>query len=359
MIVKGKKSDYEVFLEMIQFEITGRCNMKCRHCRAWQDPQEDMTLETVQKVLDFAVSEACSEMRFTISGGEPLLHPKLFEILEMISKKVDSVKGKEIDHTVITTNGLLLNEKLIKKLEQTSLGELFIQISIDGHTEEIHDNFRNTSGAFKQAMKALELLKKSKLTTSVRATMTPETVADAEEIIKLARKYNVSRVSLGPTIPTGKAKFDNSLLLNQERKKRFLEELVSFKEKYPDMRISTEDPIKFSVCTDKWDYGKFDSSANDFLGGCSAGVTNTNVLPDGTMTPCSMLLTPIVKVGKKTAKEIQKEYESSEVIRNLVERNLKGKCNGCDLERLCGGCRAAADGMVGDYLAEDPTCWKC
>jgi len=55
-------------------------------------------------------------MRFTISGGEPFLHPQIFEILELIKRKVDDVK-KVIHHAVITTNGSLLTEDKIKRLE--------------------------------------------------------------------------------------------------------------------------------------------------------------------------------------------------------------------------------------------------
>ncbi len=69
MIIEGSDKNYEIFLEMIQFEITGRCNMQCKHCRAWKEPKNDMTLEMINKVLDFAIPEAGKEIRFTISGG--------------------------------------------------------------------------------------------------------------------------------------------------------------------------------------------------------------------------------------------------------------------------------------------------
>ncbi|MCL4418034.1 MAG: radical SAM/SPASM domain-containing protein, partial [Actinobacteria bacterium] len=43
-------------------------------------------------------------------------------------------------------------------------------------------------------------------------------------------------------------------------------------------------------------------------------------------------------------------------IRN--KNNLKGKCNKCELIPRCSGCRAIAYAMTGDYLSEDPQCWK-
>jgi len=70
-----------------------------------------------------------------------------------------------------------------------------------------------------------------------------------------------------------------------------------------------------------------------------------------------MLQEPIVNIIGKSSSQIRKEYISSDVIKNLVERNVGGKCKTCEIKRLCGGCRAAAEGISRKYLAEDPTCW--
>ena len=40
------------------------------------------------------------------------------------------------------------------------------------------------------------------------------------------------------------------------------------------------------------------------------------------------------------------------------KHNLKGKCNSCEFIPRCGGCRAIAYAYTGDYLEEDPQCWK-
>lgn len=166
MIIETPHAKYETFLEMIQFEVTGRCNMKCQHCRAWQDPQKDLPLDNIEKVLDFAVPEACSEMRFTISGGEPFLHPQIFEILKLIKKKVDDA-GKIIHHTVITTNGSLITEDKIRRLESIGFRELYVQISIDSVNPEKHNSFRSFPNAFEKATKAVKLLAKSELVNSI------------------------------------------------------------------------------------------------------------------------------------------------------------------------------------------------
>jgi radical SAM protein with 4Fe4S-binding SPASM domain len=49
-------------------------------------------------------------------------------------------------------------------------------------------------------------------------------------------------------------------------------------------------------------------------------------------------------------------WEKSPVFLNLRERNLKGSCGGCSFRRACGGCRARAFALTGDYLESDPLC---
>lgn len=69
------------------------------------------------------------------------------------------------------------------------------------------------------------------------------------------------------------------------------------------------------------------------------------------------MLEKIVDLKKLSLEQAKKEYVLSEVIKNLFNRNLKGKCASCKLKRLCGGCRAVAAGINGDYLGEDVTCF--
>jgi len=174
----------------------------------------------------------------------------------------------------------------------------------------------------------------------------------------LAKKLGANRIGFGSVIPTGKGRLNRQLVFTAAQKKIFLEKITKYKLKYPEIRIATEDPLKFSICTRTWDFGEFNYRNPRFLGGCSAGIITINILSDGTITPCSMLLKPIVNIKNKTPQEILKAYTSSKIIHNLIERKIKGKCSFCELKRLCGGCRAVADGICNDYLAADPTCWK-
>lgn len=77
----------------------------------------------------------------------------------------------------------------------------------------------------------------------------------------------------------------------------------------------------------------------------------------GNITPCALLPIKILNLNENSNKENQKKYVKNKKIIDLFERNLKGKCKNCKLNRQCGGCRAIPYGMSGDFLGEDPTCF--
>jgi len=75
------------------------------------------------------------------------------------------------------------------------------------------------------------------------------------------------------------------------------------------------------------------------------------------MTPCPLMHTPIMNIAGLDVEEIARSYAVSPVVHGLLDQNFSGKCGNCERKESCGGCRARALGVYGDYLAEDPACW--
>jgi len=89
---------------------------------------------------------------------------------------------------------------------------------------------------------------------------------------------------------------------------------------------------------------------------CSVGNNALTIMHDGTIYPCRRLPIPI---GNALTDSFYKVWYTSEVLWNIRNtKNIKGKCSGCDFIPICRGCRAIAYALTGDYLAEDPQCWK-
>src|SRR5690606_24246534 len=77
------------------------CNLTCPTCYAGSSPSygRHRTLEEVKRMLDAVVTNEREPDVVQISGGEPTLHPHLFEIL-------DYAKSLPIKHLMLNTNGI-------------------------------------------------------------------------------------------------------------------------------------------------------------------------------------------------------------------------------------------------------------
>jgi radical SAM protein with 4Fe4S-binding SPASM domain len=351
MLIETEESIYEVFFQNCQIEITGRCNMRCKHCRASNEANIDMPSDVVGRVLDFALTNSDKDFRLTVSGGEPFLNRNLVRIIGMAQER-------GVEDVIITTNGSLVTQERLKELKSIGIKNLCIQVSVDSVNADKHDAFRGSKGAFVKAVKSIQEVVSSGLTASLRATVTSQTIEEISDLVQLAKKCGAIRVGIGSVIPAGMGGVNRDLMMNPEEKRRFLERLSECKTRCPEIDVTTEDPLKFALEGSVWDYGNFDYHEPSFFGGCSAGVTGFNADCEGTITPCAVLLKPIVNVVGKTREEILSVYVNSQIVRNLIGKKFKGKCAKCDLRRLCGGCRAVAEGVSEDYLGSDVTCWK-
>ncbi len=82
----------------------------------------------------------------------------------------------------------------------------------------------------------------------------------------------------------------------------------------------------------------------------------------------------MLKISERRVTENEKRFKNNGTLKNdsllkiwhgsdllweiADKRNLKGKCNLCEFINQCSGCRAMAYACTGDYLAEDPQCFK-
>src|ERR1700682_5260620 len=96
-----------------------QCNLACTYCNEFDDFSKPVQLEEMKKRLDLLADMGASII--TISGGEPLLHPDLDEVIRHIRKR-GMIAG-------MITNGFFLNRERIERLNEAGLEHL--QISID------------------------------------------------------------------------------------------------------------------------------------------------------------------------------------------------------------------------------------
>jgi len=122
MIAKGLASrDHPILAHLIPIR---RCNLDCTYCNEYDKVSPPVPIETLHRRIDKLAELGTTVI--TISGGEPLLHPELDEVVRRI-------RGHGMMAGMIT-NGYLLTVERIQRLNQAGLEHL--QISIDNVTPD-------------------------------------------------------------------------------------------------------------------------------------------------------------------------------------------------------------------------------
>ena len=109
-------TDHPVMAHIIPMR---QCNLSCKYCNEYDKVSKPVPLETMKRRIDLLAKLGTNII--TISGGEPLLHPDLDEIIRHM-RKYPVIAG-------MITNGYLLTADRIKRLNAAGLDHL--QISID------------------------------------------------------------------------------------------------------------------------------------------------------------------------------------------------------------------------------------
>lgn len=127
-------------LKTVMIEITDKCNLRCRHCMNRPDSNNiEMSVNEVHFILKKIDEYGVEKVYF--SGGEPLLHSNISSIISLCEAYPDII-------FVITTNGLLLTENIMKEIELQN--NLTLQFSVDGVSKNVYEAIRgcNTFDTF-------------------------------------------------------------------------------------------------------------------------------------------------------------------------------------------------------------------
>ena len=199
--------DTECIPKWIAWEVTGRCNLDCVHCRSSSNLEAaagDWTLDEAKTLID-DISEYASPV-LVLSGGEPLMRPDLFDIAQH-----GTDKGLRM---CIATNGTLIDDSICEKMKKT--GIRMVSLSLDGSTAAVHDNFRNQPGAFEGTMRGVEFLKKHDIPFLFNSSFTKRNQHDVKETYKLAKSLGATAWYMFMIVPTGRGEKIMNELISQE-----------------------------------------------------------------------------------------------------------------------------------------------
>lgn len=335
----------------VQWHLTERCNLRCRHCyQEGRHPAEMSWPEIRQGVEEIAEmiqswSEAY-EIVFSpsvnVTGGEPFLRPDLFQILELLGHK-----GFDL---YLLSNGILIDRDKARKL--SGLGVKGVQVSLEG-PEAIHESIRG-KGSYSRSLEGIGNLVSEGIQVTLNMTLSELNAGNFNEMVGLSKALGAARLGFSRLVPSGKGIGLGTHLLTREKVKDLYRGIFSHT---PDsLEIVSGDPIVQQMNSPE---NREDTGDIPF-GGCAAGLTGLTLLPDGTVYPCRRLPIPIGNIRKDSLREL---WITSPVLERLRDKSCyQGKCGRCNRWAACRGCRAIAyayskSAGKADYLAEDPQCF--
>ena len=339
-----------------QWHITNRCNLRCAHCyQEGYSGAEELDLNGLKRIADDIIRTLAKWNKrgdIAITGGEPLLKEEMFPLIHYLES------ADEISSLDILSNGTLINDKILAQIQHLTKLRC-VQVSLEGASPESNDAIRG-KGTFQKVIRAIRLLRSGGVSVNIMFTLQRRNVGDIPALIDLAIAEGISNLTIERFVPIGSgAKIRDEVLSPEEIKGVF--DYISERAEQEINRggltsISRSRPL-WVMCNQNAESLDTDISTKNPAGGiCSIGLDGLCILPDATVLPCRRLPIPI---GNLKSDSLPKIWHTSDLLWQIADKhNLKGKCNSCEFIARCSGCRAMAYACTGDYLAEDPQCWK-
>ena len=342
-------------LEEVCLEITDVCTMECLHCSgSCKLTSENMlSLHEVKRIIsDFA---CMGGKILEISGGEPLMHPALFEI-------VAHAKMNRLE-TVLYTSGMASDEYGREFLITPDLAGKFRHLGSDktifnlqGATAETHESITQKEGSFRNVMHGIKIMKSMGCWVGVHFVPMKPNYTELKGVIQLCHNLGVNEVGVLRFVPQGRGLTNRELLeLSKKEFQEFIENAAKLKSSHENPKIRVGRPINFCPLID----------ASIPKEECNAGITRCLISPNGNVVPCPAFkrngdyLAGNVKVSSLA--DIWRYSPIWSDFRHFDYTKMNEPCRSCEHLQWCqGGCKAQRilENENGNlYAAPDPHCF--
>ncbi|MGC6174518.1 radical SAM protein, partial [Lacrimispora sp. 38-1] len=330
------------------WEITMGCNMRCKHCGSScaEALPDELNTEEALNVCDQIADMGLKWI--TLSGGEPLTRKDVHLLVKRLSDKGVSVN--------IITNGWFLEEEMVLKLKGSNIST--IAVSIDG-TEEIHDNIRK-KGAFAQARKAFQLMKREGIQTGAITTVSKKNIEFLTELKENLISMGVDSWQVQIGLPMGNFKKRPEWVLDPEQ----VNDLIDFcydTAKEGRIKIYPADCIGYYTKKEmEIKRISYNTPIVSLWDGCNAGTRSFGILHNGDILGCTSIRDKQYVEGNLRNESLRSIWESDEKFswcRSMKKCQLDGDCNICIYGKKClGGCPNTRLTMNGSIYSENQYC---
>jgi len=331
-----KSADNKRFPIRVMFELTYKCNFKCKHCYVPQkhrDKKGELTTEEVFNVLDQLKKIGCFYLGFT--GGEPFTRKDIIPILKYAKRC-----GFEL---IVYTNGSLIDEKTASELKSLQLNK--VDITLPAITSKACDSITGVPGSRDKIYRAVELLKKNKVRLGFKTCLLKENELEIDRVKDFAASMGAFHRLSGILLP----QLDGSIKPCEYSGD--LKNVPGFKQELEagcDLEKASVEPAKPKY------------SLKDLFK-CGVGSRQAAITAFGELKMCLMIDYPKYSIlNRKDDKlgdsglNLQSAWQK---LKSLVDGTKPDKnylCDKCELEPYCRWCPAKAWLSSGTFTSCDP-----
>ena len=367
-----KKFDFDDRPFIVIWEVTRACSLACRHCRAAANlSRHPLELNTEEALRFIEQVERCRPTLFIMTGGDPIRRLNLETLIRHATDR-----GLRVSLSPSATPEFAAAN--LREFREAGVER--ISLSLDGASRETHDRFRRVPGTWNWTMEAIANAALAGIPVQINTTFTRQNLGEFDEFVRLLDQIRPAMWSVFQLVPTGRGKVDD--LLTAKEMESLFERLARLSLTAPYGIKTTEGQHYRRVVLQQAKVGQASrlslahlSAANnspqysrgvDGAGGTPAppspraplGINDGKgfvfVSHIGNIQPSGFL--PLT-AGNVRKDELLEVYRNSPLFRELRNPSLlKGKCGRCEFKTICGGSRARAYAMTGDYLSEEPLC---
>ena len=337
-------------LRLIAWEVTRRCNLACKHCRAEAHPEAypgELSGEQARALI--ATFKQTGDPIIIFTGGEPLMREDVFEL----AGYAHSLGLR----CVMAPNGTMLTGENVRRMVESGIQRC--SISIDGPSASGHDAFRGVPGAFEASMRGIRLLRDAGLGFQINSTVTKDNLHNFRDIFNLAKSLGAEAWHIFLLVPMGRAAQLQDQIISAAEYEEVLNWFYDFRKNSSMHLKATCAPHYYRIMRQRAREEGLMVTAESFgmdalTRGCLGGTGFCFISHTGQVQPCGYLELDCGNVLETPFPEIWRSSKPFLQFRN--QKEYMGKCGVCEYHKVCGGCRARAYSLAGSHMAEEPLC---
>ncbi len=319
----------ENFPLRVMFELTYRCNFKCRHCYVPNSYRKRGELKTreIFSILDQLAEIGCFYLGFT--GGEPFVRNDLMDILRYAKRK-----GFEI---IIYSNGSLIDERIADELSVLRPNK--VDITIPAVTKDAFEKITRQCGSYSKVFKAINLLHKKGVNLGFKTCILKENHLQIKDI----RDFAFSMGALHRLCDLLSARLDGS----EEPFKYGIRGSSAFQQK----KISLLSDCSLPMQDENQIHRKED------LFKCGVGETQAAITPTGELKMCVMIGSPSYRIfrgSNRQKADLEFAWKGLRKCVALIKPKEDYRCHKCNLQPFCQWCPARGWLFNGSFSSCEP-----